>query len=95
MPMYDRQCTDCQTTFTVLCKIADKDKEHPCTNCASTNGEWRPTAPAMSIRPDRLMTHKRDGGFTEVIDKIKERNPRTPLATGRNTGGVGIDFLPS
>lgn len=41
------------------------------------------------------MTHKKDGGFNEVLDKIKERNPRTPLATGRNTGGVGLNFTPT
>lgn len=97
MPLYDRHCSasECETTFEVSCRIAQKDDPHPCPNCGSTEGEWRPSAPRTSIRPDRLMTHKKDGGFNEVLDKIKERNPRTPLATGRNTGGVGLNFTPT
>jgi hypothetical protein len=30
------------------------------------------------------MTAKKDGGFNEVLDKIKERNKRSNLASGRN-----------
>lgn len=96
MPMYDRQCTKCETLFVVTCRIAAKEEPHPCPNCASIEGEYRPSAPNMTIRSDRLMTHKKDAGFNEVIQKIQERNPRTPLATGRNSSaGVGLDFLPT
>lgn len=92
MPMYDRHCNECDELFVVTCKISEKDTLKPeCPYCGSTDGEWRPSAPMMSIRPDRLMTHKKDKGFGEVIDKIKERNKRTNLATGRNTGQLAMD----
>jgi putative FmdB family regulatory protein len=84
MPLYDRSCNACEELFEVNCKISEKDHPKECPFCGSTEGEYRPSAPAMTIRGDRLMTHKTDKGFDEVLSKIKERNPRTPLATGRN-----------
>lgn len=94
MPIYNRQCTDCAENFEASCRISAKDElQPPCPNCLSTNGEWRPNAPAMTIRGDRLMTHRKDAGFGEVLDKIKERNPRTPLATGRNAKSQLSDNL--
>lgn len=95
MPMYDRQCDSCEELFEVTCRIADKELQKECPYCGSTAGSYRPSAPHTSIRPDRLMTHKKDAGFGEVLSKIKERNPRTPLASGRQTGGTGLDFTPS
>lgn len=94
MPVYDRHCNSCDELFEVTCRIADKETPKECPYCGSSDGDYRPSAPNMTIRSDRLMTHKKDAGFGEVLSKIKERNPRTPLATGRNSGGVGLDFTP-
>jgi putative FmdB family regulatory protein len=83
MPMYDKTCNDCEELFTVFCKIADKELPKECPKCGSTDGVYMLGAPTLSRHSERLMTHKKDAGFGEVLDKIKSRNPRTPLATGR------------
>ena len=65
----------------MLCRIADRDTlEHECPYCGGEGGEWMISAPALSRQSERLMTHKADSGFKEVLSKIKERNPRTPIA---------------
>jgi putative FmdB family regulatory protein len=79
MPVYDRQCATCEELFEVVCKISEKDNGHECPYCGDLNGYWRPVAPNMTIRSDRLMTHKSDNGFKEVLSKIQERNKRTEI----------------
>lgn len=79
--IYSRHCNACDELFDVNCKMSEKDTIKPeCPYCDSTDGDWRPTAPNMSIRPDRLMTAKKDAGFKEVISKIQERNKRTSIS---------------
>lgn len=96
MPIYSRQCTKCDELFDVTCKIAEKDTAvHECPYCGSIEGEYRPTSCMTSMDSGRFMTKKQDSGFKEVLQKIQERNPRTPLSTGRNTGGVGLSYLPT
>ena len=81
MPTYTRHCLKCDELFDVLCRIADRDAlAHECPYCGDEGGEWMITAPALSRDSGRLMTHKSDSGFKEVLSKIKERNPRTPIA---------------
>jgi len=91
MPLYDKQCQLCDTLFELQCRIAEKDEPKDCPNCGSYDTVYRPTAPMLSTHSERLMTHKKDSGFNEVLSKIKERNPRTPLATGRNSGERVMD----
>jgi putative FmdB family regulatory protein len=79
MPLYSRHCNACDELFDVQCKIAEKDLDHECPYCASTDGTWMLSAPAVSMRGDRFMTNKKDAGFSEVISKIAERNPRTKI----------------
>lgn len=80
MPLYNRYCNTCDEVFDAVCKISEKDTiQIECPFCASTSGEWRPNAPAGSMRSERFMTHKKDAGFGEVISKIKERNKRTSI----------------
>jgi hypothetical protein len=81
MAVYDRKCTACDELFEVSCRIADKDTAvFNCPYCDSVDGVYLPSAPNTSIRPDRLMTAKKDAGFGEVISKIKERNKRTSIS---------------
>ena len=81
MPLYDRKCNSCETLFEVTCKISEKSNPHPCPACGHAEGEWQITgAPSYASRSERLMTHKKDGGFKEVLQKIAERNPRTSVA---------------
>lgn len=80
MPKYDRQCNECDELFEVISKIADKDEPKECPYCGSTDGAYHISAPHFTMRGDRLMTQKQDNGFKEVLDKIKERNPRTEIS---------------
>lgn len=60
--------------------MSEKDTLQPeCPFCDSTEGEWMLSAPSFSMRGDRFMTTKKDAGFKEVLSKIGERNPRTPV----------------
>ena len=79
MPIYDRHCQGCDELFEVNCRISDKDKDHECPFCESFNGAWRPSMPYTANRSERFMTTKKDGGFTEVLQKIQERNKRTSI----------------
>lgn len=80
MPKYDRHCIACDTVFDLTCKIAEKDDVHICPHCGSDNGEWYISAPScVSMEGSRFMTHRKDNGFSEVISKIAERNPRTSI----------------
>ena len=80
MPVYDRHCGKCDELFDVRVSIADKETaRHECPYCGSFDGEYRPSAVTSNIRPDRMMTAKKDNGFKEVLSKIQERNKRTEI----------------
>jgi putative FmdB family regulatory protein len=85
MPTYTKHCQECDEIFDVLCKIADKDIPKECPHCGSMDSVYMIGAPTLSRHSERLMTHKKDGGFGEVLDKIKSKNPRSALASGRNS----------
>lgn len=91
MPLYDKSCLMCGTLFEVSCKIAEKDLPKECPNCGSIETVYRIGNPALSRHSERLMTHKKDAGFNEVIQRIASRHPRTPLASGRNSGQRAMD----
>ena len=91
MPTYDKKCNECDELFDVICRIADKDLPKECPYCGSMDSVYMLQAPTLSRHSERLMTHKKDRGFAEVLSKISERNPRTNLATGRNTGPTVMD----
>lgn len=80
MPIYSRHCNACDELFDVHCSIAAKENLQECPYCLSVDGDWRPTACHTTIRGDRLMTHKKDNGFKEVLSKIQERNKRTEVS---------------
>jgi putative FmdB family regulatory protein len=80
MPVYDRLCGSCGDLFEVTCSIAEKyEKEHECPDCGSIEGAFMIGSPTLSRHSERLMTHKKDSGFNEVISKIQERNGRTEI----------------
>lgn len=84
MPIYNRHCNECDELFEVVCKISEKETHQPeCPYCGSNDGDWRPTACATSIRPERFSANSKNNkakGFQEVIQKVQERNKRTEIS---------------
>ena len=81
MPTYTRHCAKCDEIFDVLCRIADRDTlTHECPYCGDNAGVWMLSAPTLSRHSERLMTHRPDRGFGEVLSKIQERNKRTSIS---------------
>ena len=91
MPTYDKKCNECDELFEVRCRIAEKDEPKECPHCGSMDSVYMLSTPVLSRHSERLMTHKKDSGFGEVLSKISERNPRTNLETGRNSGPTTMD----
>ena len=80
MPVYDRYCNDCDTLFEVTCKISEKDDTHECPYCASTDGEWRISAPQLSLASSLGTTNDKRSGFHEVVQKIAKTYPMSEVA---------------
>ena len=82
MPLYNRKCNQCDALWEVNCKISEKDNQHECPECGSTDGAWMISTPT-AIPPERL-GRGRDGGFREVLHKIHHSMPGSTLKQ-RNT----------
>lgn len=80
MPTYDRYCAECDQLFEVTCKIAEKDNIHECPFCAGTDGEWRITAPQLSLASSLGTTTDKKTGFHEVVSKIAKTYPLSEVA---------------
>ena len=79
MPTYTRHCLKCDEIFDKMVPMSEKHSATICCPyCDSTEGEWMITSTQLVERSDRLMG-KTDRGFSEVLSKIKERNPRTAI----------------
>lgn len=82
MPIYGLKCSDCDTTFDVLCKYVDKPQQK-CPNCGSTNHESHHTVPPPIGDPVRLGVRTVDNGFREVLSKIGNANGRNSNLTDK------------
>ncbi len=75
MPIYTIENTETGEIFDIMLKIADKEK------VLQSNPHWRqvPTAPNINKGGvgDRV---KRDGGMNEVLSRIADNNPNSPMA---------------
>ena len=80
MPTYDRYCDECDQLFEVTCKIAEKGGTHECPFCAGTEGEWRITAPQLSLASSLGTTTDKRTGFHEVVSKIAKTYPLSEVA---------------
>lgn len=79
MPTYTRHCLKCDEIFDKMVRMDEKHSATVvCPYCDSTEGEWMITSTQLVERSDRLMG-KSDTGFTQVLQKIQERNPRTTI----------------
>ena len=75
MPLYEIENTDTGEIFEIMMKISDKE------GMLQKNPHFRqiPSAPNISKGGvgDRV---KRDGGMNEVLSRIADNNPNSPLA---------------
>jgi putative FmdB family regulatory protein len=73
MPFYAFQCPKCECRFERLLKIADRDTEQGCPECAQP--ATRQVEAPMMVDPVRAGRVRPDEGFREVLHKIHEKNP--------------------
>lgn len=75
MPIYTIENTETGEVFDIMLKLADRER------ILRNNPHWRqvPTAPNINKGGvgDRV---KRDGGMNEVLSRIADNNPNSPLA---------------
>lgn len=79
MPLYDFQCTKCDLTFEIECKIAEKDDTHTCPECkCKKTNQVIISAPKLgdSIR---LGLNPKQKEFREVLQKIHRKTPGSRL----------------
>lgn len=78
MPNYDYMCRACDHRFEEFLLMKDRDKpcKKGCPKCGKKKVEqYIPSAPPV-IDPVRLGIRRPDGGFKEVMSKIKAAHPR-------------------
>jgi len=77
--IYEFNCDDCNTVFSVHCSMADRTNPHECTNCKSTNNHQVILgAPALGDSV-RLGVRRTDDGFKEVLSKVSEKTYKSNL----------------
>lgn len=77
MPTYDYRCSKCEFIFEQYQKIDDREIpcKSVCPNCKEKNTVSITYTSAPSIvDPVRIGVRKPDGGFKEIISKIKEKH---------------------
>lgn len=80
MPLYDYKCTKCEHSWDeiVLYKNRDKPCKKPCPECKEKSVTRVVGAPIMS-EPHKMGLKRPDGGFREVISKIKQHHPKNTI----------------
>jgi putative FmdB family regulatory protein len=79
MPLYDFQCTQCQTYFEVNCKIAEKENPYACPECSSTQTESRILSAPRLGDSISLGLNQHQRGFKEVLNKIHKKSAGSML----------------
>jgi len=73
MPTYTFEIIETGEQYDEVMKIAEKD------DYLKNNPKIKPVMTAPHFVGDHIIK-KMDGGFKETLEKIAERNPKTPLA---------------
>lgn len=79
MPLYDFECTQCNTTFEVSCKISERENPHSCPNCSSTQNERRILSAPKIGDSIALGLNQHQRGFKEVLNKIHKKTPGSAM----------------
>jgi putative FmdB family regulatory protein len=82
MPFYAFKCPHCECRFERLLKIADRDINQECPECA--NDSIRQVEAPMMMDPVRAGVTKVPSGFKEVLQKIHEKTPGSRLNESAN-----------
>jgi putative FmdB family regulatory protein len=78
MPYYDYACSHCDTNFELNLSMNRREEPllQPCPDCG-TNGTITQIIGATAIGdPIRLGVKRPDGGWNDVLSKVKEAHPR-------------------
>jgi putative FmdB family regulatory protein len=79
MPLYDYVCNDCNATWEVICKIAERENIHPCPECSSTDTAQCVLAGPSIGDPVRMGITQKGNGFKNVLRKIHEKTAGSML----------------
>jgi putative FmdB family regulatory protein len=81
MPNYDYRCGACDHRFEEFHLIKDRKKpcKAACPQCGEVKVEQFIASAPVLIDPVRLGVRRPDGGFKEVISKIKAAHPRSKM----------------
>jgi putative FmdB family regulatory protein len=79
MPTYDYFCTNCNTSFEVVCKISERTNEHVCPKCNSSITEQRIFLAPKRVESHRIGTNAKQRDFRKVLSNIHSRTPGSLL----------------
>jgi putative FmdB family regulatory protein len=79
MPLYDYSCNICNTTWEVICKIAERSDPHICPECSSTDTAQCVLAGPSIGDPVRMGITQKGNGFKNVLRKIHEKTAGSML----------------
>lgn len=81
MPNYDYRCGACDHRFEDFLPMKNRKKpcKAPCPACGEMKVEQTIVSAPVLIDPVRLGIRRPDGGFKEVISKIKAAHPRSKM----------------
>jgi hypothetical protein len=83
MPLYDlidSETNEIQEVFMTYSKLQEYLEENPTLS-------QMPAAPAL-VSGVRGITHKNDSGFNDMLSRIADANPTSPLAETRGSKGI-------
>lgn len=89
MPTYEFACSTCDANFERRLSM-DRHAEpetQPCPACGKENTVKQKVSMFALGDPIRLGITRPDGGFTEVMDRIKRNHPVSPMANNASKYG--------
>ena len=78
MPIYEYDCSDCETVFERLLKMSEAEVplSEPCPECGSEGTIGQLLSTFALGDPVRLGIKRPDAGWGEVLSKVKSAHPR-------------------